>query len=69
VLVLTGEKDRLISPSLGVELAAQIPGAELVLVRGAGHALILEDPTVVNEAITRLIARAEDGHGARERSA
>ncbi|HEV3292321.1 MAG TPA: alpha/beta hydrolase, partial [Streptosporangiaceae bacterium] len=69
VLVLTGAKDRLISPSLGVELAAQIPGAELVLVPGAGHALILEDPTVVNEAITRLIARAEDGHGARERSA
>lgn len=69
VLVLAGEKDRLISPSLGVELAAQIPGAELVLVPGAGHALILEDPTVVNEAITRLIARAEDGRGARERSA
>ncbi len=52
-----------------MELAAQIPGAELVLVPGAGHALILEDPTVVNEAITRLIARAEDGYGARERSA
>ena len=38
VTVLTGEKDRLISPSLGVELAAQIPGAELVRVPGAGHA-------------------------------
>jgi pimeloyl-ACP methyl ester carboxylesterase len=69
VLVLTGEKDRLVSPSLGLELAAQIPGAELVLVPGAGHALILEDPAVVNEAITRLIARAEDGYGARQRSA
>jgi pimeloyl-ACP methyl ester carboxylesterase len=69
VVVLAGEKDRLISPSLGVELAAEIPGAELVLVPGAGHALILEDPEVVNEAITRLVARAVDGHGARERSA
>jgi pimeloyl-ACP methyl ester carboxylesterase len=69
VVVLTGEKDRLISPALGLELAAEIPGAELVLVPGAGHALILEDPEVVNDAITRLIARARDGHGARERSA
>jgi pimeloyl-ACP methyl ester carboxylesterase len=69
VVVLAGEKDRLISPALGLELAAEIPGAELVLVPGAGHALILEDPEVVNAAITRLIARARDGHGARERSA
>jgi pimeloyl-ACP methyl ester carboxylesterase len=52
-----------------VELAAEIPGAELVLVPGAGHALILEDPEVVTEAITRLTARAEDGRGAREWSA
>ncbi len=69
VVVVAGDKDRLISPSLGVELAAEIPGAELVLVPGAGHALILEDPEVVTGAITRLIARAEDGRGARERSA
>ena len=69
VVVLAGDKDRLISPSLGVELAAEIPGAELVLVSGAGHAVILEDPAVVTETITRLIARAEDRRGARERSA
>jgi pimeloyl-ACP methyl ester carboxylesterase len=69
VVVLAGDKDRLISPSLGVQLAAEIPGAELVLVPGAGHALILEDPEAVTEAITRLIARAEDGRVMRERSA
>jgi pimeloyl-ACP methyl ester carboxylesterase len=69
VVVMAGDKDRLISPSLGVELAAQIPGAELVLVPGAGHALILEDPEVVTETITRLIARAAHGRRARERSA
>ena len=58
-----------ISPSLGLELAEAIPGAELVWVPGAGHALILEAPEVVNEAITGLIARVDAGSAARERSA
>jgi len=69
VIVMTGDKDRLIPPALGRDLAEQIPGAELVWVPGAGHALILEDPEVVNEAITGLIARVTAGRGARERSA
>ena len=34
---------------------------------GAGHALILEAPEVVNEAITGLIARVDAGAAARER--
>jgi pimeloyl-ACP methyl ester carboxylesterase len=69
VVTLTGDKDRLVSPSLGRELAEAIPSAELVWVPGAGHALILEAPEVVNEAITGLIARVEAGAAARERSA
>jgi pimeloyl-ACP methyl ester carboxylesterase len=69
VVTMTGDKDRLISPALGRELAEQIPGAELVWVPGAGHALILEDPEVVNDAITGLITRVTAGRGARERSA
>ena len=69
VVTLTGDKDRLVSPSLGLELAEGIPGAELVWVPGAGHALILEAPEVVNEAITGLIARVDAGAAARERSA
>lgn len=69
VVVMTGDKDRLISPALGRDLAEQIPGAELVWVPGAGHALILEDPEVVNEAITGLIARVPAGRGVGERSA
>ena len=38
VVTVTGDKDRLISPSLGLELAEAIPSAELVRVPGAGHA-------------------------------
>jgi pimeloyl-ACP methyl ester carboxylesterase len=69
VVVLTGDKDRLISPELGLELGASIPGAEMVMVPGAGHALILENPEVVNEAISGLIDRVGAGLAAPERSA
>jgi pimeloyl-ACP methyl ester carboxylesterase len=58
VLVLTGDRDRLVPPQLSDELAAQIPGAELIRVPGAGHVVILERPDVVNDAITGLIGRA-----------
>jgi pimeloyl-ACP methyl ester carboxylesterase len=68
VTVLVGERDRLISPELGLELAAQIPGAELVWVPGAGHVLILERPDLVNDSITDLVARATTGLATRERS-
>ncbi|HMH90539.1 MAG TPA: alpha/beta hydrolase [Streptosporangiaceae bacterium] len=55
--VVAGDRDRLISARRSGELAAQIPGAELVLVPGAGHLVILERPEAVNEAITALVAR------------
>jgi pimeloyl-ACP methyl ester carboxylesterase len=55
--VVIGDRDRLISARRSGELAAHIPGAELVLVPGAGHLVILERPEVVNEAITSLLAQ------------
>jgi len=61
VTVVVGEKDRLIAARLGIELAAEIPGARLVWVPGAGHALILERPDVANRAITELLARVAGG--------
>jgi pimeloyl-ACP methyl ester carboxylesterase len=57
VTVVVGEKDRLIAPRLGIELAAEIPGAQLDWVSGAGHALILERPDEVGRAINELLAR------------
>jgi pimeloyl-ACP methyl ester carboxylesterase len=57
VSVLVGDKDRLIPPKLGLELATRIPGSQLVWVPGAGHALILERPGVVNEAISAVVDR------------
>ena len=58
VLVLTGDRDRLVDPSLSVEIADAIRGAELVKVQGAGHVVILERPEEVNEAIAGLVNRA-----------
>jgi len=61
VTVLVGEKDRLIAPRLGIELAMDIPGSHLIWVPGGGHALILERPDLVNEAITSMLARLAGG--------
>jgi pimeloyl-ACP methyl ester carboxylesterase len=55
--VVVGDRDRVISARRSADLAAHIPGAELVMVPGAGHLVILEQPAAVNEAITALLAR------------
>jgi pimeloyl-ACP methyl ester carboxylesterase len=55
--VITGDRDRLIPPRSSGELAAHIPGAELILVPGAGHLVILERPEVVSAAIGDLLSR------------
>jgi pimeloyl-ACP methyl ester carboxylesterase len=55
--VVVGDRDRVISARRSAGLAAHIPGAELVMVPGAGHLVILEQPAAVNEAITALLGR------------
>jgi pimeloyl-ACP methyl ester carboxylesterase len=61
VTVIAGESDRLVPLPQSEEMAEQIPGAELVRVRGAGHAVILERPEFVNSAISDLVARCVAG--------
>jgi pimeloyl-ACP methyl ester carboxylesterase len=58
VTVVTGARDRMVPPGKSGELAAEIPGSRLVLVPGAGHAVLLERPAAVNDAITALLARS-----------
>jgi pimeloyl-ACP methyl ester carboxylesterase len=58
VTVVTGERDRMVPPDQSEDLAAEIRGSELVRVPGAGHAILLERPEAVNEAITGLLARS-----------
>ncbi|GAA0429612.1 alpha/beta hydrolase [Streptomyces luteireticuli] len=60
VLVLAGEKD-LITPSGHSEaIAAELPEAELVVVPGAGHLVMLERPDVVGERLAALLAAARE---------
>ncbi len=58
VTVVTGDRDRLVPPDRSDELAAEIRGSELVRVPGAGHVVQLEQPEVVNDAISGLLARS-----------
>lgn len=58
VLVLTGSRDRLVDPALSDAIASEIRDAKLVRIRGAGHAVILERPEEVNEAIADLVTLA-----------
>ncbi|MEE9280241.1 MAG: alpha/beta fold hydrolase [Myxococcota bacterium] len=55
-LVIAAEHD-LLSPD-AAEVAAAIPGAHLVVVPGAGHAVSLEDPDSVNSALLAHLASA-----------
>src|SRR5215470_10018009 len=57
-LVLTGDRDRLVDPSLSEGVASAIRDAKLVKIPGAGHVVILERPEEVNQAIADLLAQA-----------
>jgi pimeloyl-ACP methyl ester carboxylesterase len=58
-LVLCGDKDLLTPPHNSQVMADALPDAELLLVPGAGHMVILERPAVVNGALLDLIERAQ----------
>jgi pimeloyl-ACP methyl ester carboxylesterase len=60
VSVIIGAADRMIPQRQSEELAAAIPDATLVVVPGAGHAIILERPDIVTEEISDLTALALD---------
>jgi pimeloyl-ACP methyl ester carboxylesterase len=59
-LVLAGDKDLLTPSAHSTEIAEKLPDAELVIVEGAGHLVIMERPDLVNAALALLIAEAAD---------
>src|SRR6266567_2596786 len=67
VVVLTGDRDRLVPAELTDRLAAEIPGAKLIQLPGAGHVVILERPAEVNDAITSLVTEVAAAGGANGR--
>ncbi|HEY5854714.1 MAG TPA: alpha/beta hydrolase [Aldersonia sp.] len=58
-LVLCGSADLMTPISHSVAVAAEVAGAELVMVDGAGHAVILEQPQEVAAALSRLLRRID----------
>jgi pimeloyl-ACP methyl ester carboxylesterase len=63
-LVLCGSEDLLTPPPCSIAIATQVEDCDFVCVDGAGHSVILEQPTVVAEAIARLVSRARESHDA-----
>lgn len=55
VLVICGEHDRLTTPKLHQEMASEIPGAQLAIVKDSGHLVPLERPAAVSTAVRRLL--------------
>jgi pimeloyl-ACP methyl ester carboxylesterase len=62
--VVVGSRDLLTPPRVARRLAAAIPGAELVVVDGAGHQLMLERPAELASVIDTLVARVEASRSA-----
>lgn len=55
-LVLCGRDDVLTPPGLSEEIAAHIPGAELVMIDECGHLSTMECPDAVNAALSSWLA-------------
>ncbi|MHB1067192.1 MAG: alpha/beta fold hydrolase [Candidatus Nanopelagicales bacterium] len=51
VLVITGDRDVVTPPANSRFLARRIPGARLVLVPGAGHSFLFQDPDAVARTV------------------
>jgi pimeloyl-ACP methyl ester carboxylesterase len=54
-LVVHGEQDRLVPVANGRVIAARIPGAELCVVRDAGHILMTDQPEACIEAVAKFL--------------
>ena len=55
-LIIIGDEDKIIDPSLSLRLK-DIPNSEVIILRGAGHYLILERAEEVNEHIISFLNR------------
>lgn len=55
--VIVGEADTITPPADAAVMAAQIPGAQLVVIPRAGHLSPMENPDAVNKVLQELIER------------
>jgi 3-oxoadipate enol-lactonase len=64
VLIVHGEQDRLISPENAHRMAREIPGARLLMIRGAGHMLTTDAEEETADALLGFFDDVEDGEEA-----
>jgi pimeloyl-ACP methyl ester carboxylesterase len=62
-LVLSGANDLILPVAHSEALADAIPSADYVVIPGAGHVVILEDPDAVGDALRSLVDRVESQLG------
>lgn len=62
-LIVTGDRDAMTPASLAKEMAKQIPGAELYVVRGGTHYTAVEFPELVSLRLEKFLAKAAPGPG------
>ena len=69
-LVMHGDQDHILPPSNGRTVARRIPGAEFVLVPGAGHLLTTDQPELCLQLVQQFLDKLErHWSGARESGA
>jgi 3-oxoadipate enol-lactonase len=56
-LIIVGEADSITPVSVAQSMQKQIPGAQLAVIKGAGHMSPMEQPAQVNQAISRFLDR------------
>lgn len=61
VLVLGGDEDKLSPPDVAQAMVARIPGADWVLLQGAGHVSNLDAPEAFNRALGEFLRRTSVG--------
>ncbi len=61
VLIVHGEKDRLISPENARRMAQAIPGARLAMIAGAGHMLTTDAEEETSAALLGFFDAVEQG--------
>lgn len=69
VLVLAGEKDMITPATHSQAIAEALPDAGFVVVPGAGHLVMLEQPAAVNEHLNEVLAAVSPVHGGSARPA
>ena len=60
--IVAGEEDHVYSPDLARAMANRIPGAKLVLMKGAGHLANLEQPEVFNQLLLDFLLQHNPRH-------